>query len=387
MVDNPKLKHQRSDDADTSHSTKKEPVETVDDDDGNDGKLEIGGSLSETKALVENAENEQSSGALSLMESIWPPNPSGWTIYDAITTETWSSKTTKEAFDFPIITICGDDVGRKHTIISHNCLLYDYLHHDEDDEDYHEKPTCESFEASNLDENIINPDEVTGPCVVYNSNKALRTDIDGYYEMVVQFNAILSDSEEITGGGDDMYPMPSENYPRAYLLFLSDDDLLSRENTAGWWTSIPIPEAGKISYTVNLAVQDYGRYKNDVYSIENYVHLPWENTNVDGNSSDLTSTFTEVWISSSEAGVMKLTKVQPSISVIAGSLWGLFGLVFTAFYVCFAKDLKRPGVLVRRVRGLKSLTKKDSEELIGVGSEAASIVDPAKLAGAVVSSI
>ena len=138
---------------------------------------------------------------------------------------------------------------------------------------------------------------------------------------------------------------------------------------------------------MNLAVQDYGRYKNDVYSIENYVHLPWENTNVDGNSSDLTSTFTEVWITSSEAGVMKLTKVQPSISVIAGSLWGLFGLVFTAFYVCFAKDLKRPGVLVRRVRGLKSLTKKDSEELIGVGSEAASIVDPAKLAGAVVSSI
>ena len=158
------------------------------------------------------------------MESIWPPNrvtvdqnpndrtcahivfffllllfslASGWTIYDAITTETWSSKTTKEAFDFPIITICGDDVGRKHTIISHNCLLYDYLHHDEDDEDYHEKPTCESFEASNLDENIINPDEVTGPCVVYNSNKALRTDIDGYYEMVVQFNAILSDSEEL----------------------------------------------------------------------------------------------------------------------------------------------------------------------------------------------
>ena len=43
MVDNPKLKHQRSNDADTSHSTKKEPVETVDDDDGNDGKLEIGG--------------------------------------------------------------------------------------------------------------------------------------------------------------------------------------------------------------------------------------------------------------------------------------------------------------------------------------------------------
>lgn len=85
-----------------------------------------------------------------------------WTIYDAITDNSWLNEFNIEPYPFPVVTICGDgSVGRHHTILGHECYYMDYGFYGHD----LIIKECESKVVENLE-------YFQGPCVVYNPRRS-----------------------------------------------------------------------------------------------------------------------------------------------------------------------------------------------------------------------
>ena len=347
---------------------------------------------------------ENDEGAVTITESMWPPlrvkddedHPndqscahvvfsllllifaaaSVYTFWKAYTTQNWSSSITKEVFKFPVVTICPPEAELEKTIEVgeyNQCHVWD-TRLGNPDKDYDGTP-CDVKIA---DDGVADIEYMGGasPCVVYNPNRSLDTREDGSLSLNIQFDALLSGSQSwLEGVGTRDYPVNNALIPDYFTLFVSDTDV--SKDSSGFWTYIQIPTSGMIFFNVNVVKQDSTEDSTvDVYTIENFVHFPWKEDDV--FQQELTSSFTEIWMSSSEAGVSHIKLVPVSITVILGSLWGLFGLVFTVFYVCFSKDVKQPRFLVRRIRGLKECTKSDAQVVAGAGHAAAEIVPGAK---------
>jgi hypothetical protein len=289
----------------------------------------------------------------------------------------FSSEFKVEPFKFPIVTICGNGYsGRTHDIQEYGCDFSIFSHpdnpHDQpQEEDAYKDMECKTKLVSALNESynfhMIYDGEMDdsvfwkGDCVVYNYEAKQMTHRWGYVSMDIHWDAVLSEPSE-----DFVYcdGCPPRQSPKDYVLILSDSDPSEPGSSAfgTMWKTIAIPESGITTFVIGLIIQEYTNDVDNVYKVQDLNHIPWASDNHNDPNRTADPTLTFVSIGSSEEGVLHLTKEPPTITVVLGSIWGLFGFITAIFYIFFGPHPKRRNALVG-VSNLKASVLKNKEKL------------------------